>query len=171
MLKTLKPPSVWIRCGGCRELSECYPDVWERSELPRCGFCGDTLPKPAGDLPGPTPEPEPHEDIPTERCPKHGDVNAVFVWQHFKNGKPHLRAHCPECQTYIRYVPQTPDRVAIARGKQRPQGRTTKAAPTATAETRKRAVLTCRHCGGKRPAGELFCHGCSSPWVVVGKSS
>ncbi len=32
---------------------------------------------------------------------------------------------------------------------------------------RKRHVMRCRHCGGTRPAGELWCAGCGSPWVTL----
>jgi uncharacterized Zn finger protein len=34
-------------------------------------------------------------------------------------------------------------------------------------KVRKRAVLTCKHCGRTREAGVLFCPGCRSPWVVT----
>lgn len=96
----------------------------------------------------------------TEDCPGGcGEVTPVFRWQTFVTGKTHLRADCPRCGKFIRYVEQTRERVAMS------SPTPSEGEPPVT--VRGRCLLRCRHCGRTRPAGELFCPGCRSPWVVT----
>ena len=51
--------------------------------------------------------------IPCDRC---GPVVPVVVWQTFTTDPPtrHLRATCPRCHSFLKFLEQTPENVALA---------------------------------------------------------
>lgn len=50
-----------------------------------------------------------------QACPRCGDHHPPrLTWQKCGNGQRHIRASCPRCGAFFRYVPQTRENVAQA---------------------------------------------------------
>ncbi len=42
------------------------------------------------------------------------DVAPRVSWQQIAGGRRHIRAECPRCGGYLKFLPQTPENVALA---------------------------------------------------------